>query len=298
MVGTYNKVLPFKDDERVIDQFGWSPTSVIKPTKASKKKWKDAYLENTEQRRSDDAEYLSGLKFSEFHAGLCEDIVHYWSMVGGKIVDPFAGRLTRAFVSASLGRSYEGYDVSPTTVKNVNEHLDKHFLRTGISGATVKEGDGCMMQLTYDESADLVMTCPPYHRLEAYESATGQLSDIKGYHHFLERINECGMNIERVLKPGGFCVWICGDWREDGKMRSFHSDVINMFTFNAGLKLHDTVIIENQSPFAALQLGKVASKRYTSKVHEYMLVFRKEGEIVPTSNKIKLHEESSLEDFF
>ena len=243
MVGTYNKVLPFKDDERVIDQFGWTLTSVIKPTKASKKKWKDAYLENTEQRRSDDAEYLSGLKFSEFHAGLCEGIVHYWSMVGGKIVDPFAGRLTRAFVSASLGRSYEGYDVSPTTVKNVNEHLDKHYLRTGISGAIVKEGDGCMMQLTYDESADLVMTCPPYHQLEKYESVENQLSDINDYETFLGMLKLCAVNIKRVLKPGGFLVWVCADWRDGNEFRSFHTDSIQMFK-NVGLKYHHLIVMK------------------------------------------------------
>jgi DNA modification methylase len=30
-------------------------------------------------------------------------------------------------------------------------------------------------------------------------------------------------------------------------------------------------------PFAAVQAGKCAAKRYTSKVHEYCLVFRKGG---------------------
>jgi hypothetical protein len=34
-------------------------------------------------------------------------------------------------------------------------------------------------------------------------------------------------------------------------------------------------LIKNFSPFAALQMGKVAAKRYTSKIHEYLLVFRK-----------------------
>ena len=54
--------------------------------------------------------------------------------------------------------------------------------------------------------------------------------------------------------------------------------------------------MENQSPFASLQLGKVAANRYTSKIHEFILVFKKEGELVPTSNEIR--ETSTLDSFF
>ena len=104
----YKKVLPFSDDMKVKDQFGWLPLSVVEPDKASKIKWKDAYLDDgmKEKRRGDDTKYLPGLGFSEFHAGLTEDIIHYWSTVDGVVVDPFAGRLTRAFVTSKLGRKY------------------------------------------------------------------------------------------------------------------------------------------------------------------------------------------------
>ena len=40
----YKKILPMKDDEKVIDQFGWLPLSVIEPNRKSKAKWKNAYL--------------------------------------------------------------------------------------------------------------------------------------------------------------------------------------------------------------------------------------------------------------
>ena len=69
-----------------------------------------------------------------------------------------------------------------------------------------------------------------------------------------------------------------------------------MFT-KSGLKLHDIIVMKNDTIFAALQMGKCASKRYTSKVHEFILVFRKEGELVSSSDKIKNREES-LEQFF
>ena len=102
----YKKVLPLKDNEKVIDQIGWLPLSVVEPTRKTKKIWKNAYLNDglDEQSRSEEAKYLSGLGFSEFHAGLTEDIIHYWSVVDSVVVDPFAGRATRAFVTTKLGR--------------------------------------------------------------------------------------------------------------------------------------------------------------------------------------------------
>ena len=115
------------------------------------------------------------------------------------------GRLTRAFVSQSLGRQYFGY-VSPTTVEKVRHELKEHDL-----DAVIHEEDGCEMNATPDNFAHMVLTCPPYGDIEKYESVTGQLSDIKDYKKFCDRIQVCGDNIERVLVPSW--VLCMGMWR-------------------------------------------------------------------------------------
>ena len=272
----YKHILPFDHDMRVIDQFGFIPLSVIEPTKHKKDLWKKiAYIDDDieETKRSSSAEYLPGLKFSEFHAELAEIIIKYWSMQGSVIVDPFAGRATRAVVSGTLKRKYYGYEISKMTYDRVNVHLKKH----NIQNATVYNDDGLIMKNTKAGFADLIMTCPPYHTLEKYEDCIGQLSSIKTYEKFLSRIDTCISNIYRVLKEGAFCAWVCADWRDGGEFKSFSSDTIQLFK-NNGLIHYDTIIIKNVSPFAALQMDKVASKRYSSKVHEYLLVFKKPGE--------------------
>jgi len=264
----YKQILPLKTDEKVKDQFGWLPVSVYKPTKG--KEWKELIKDDGDvtTRRSKDCKYLPKLKFSEFNPDLAEKIITYWSLKDHLIVDPFAGRATRGVISLHLGRKYEGYEVAPTTYKNTKE-------KVGKLGGYLFNLDGCKMELTEDGTANLVFTCPPYHRLEKYESADDQLSDIKDYDKFLEKIELCIKNIHRVLDDNGFVCWVCGDWRDGKQYRTFHIDCINKFRKN-GFKLWDVVIIENISPFAPLQAGKVAAKRYTSKVHEYLLVFRKE----------------------
>ena len=78
----YKNILPFNENERVVDQFGWTPQSVITPTKSSKNNWEHAYLTAYEEKRGVCERLPNGLMMSEFHAGLCENLVHYWSMVG------------------------------------------------------------------------------------------------------------------------------------------------------------------------------------------------------------------------
>ena len=58
--------------------------------------------------------------------------------MGIQIVDLYT-RLTRAFVSQSLGRQYFGYDVSPTTVEKVRHELKEHDLDAVIHEETTKQ---------------------------------------------------------------------------------------------------------------------------------------------------------------
>lgn len=293
----YKQVLPFDDDRRSIDVFGWKPFSIHRPTPESKAKWKDvAYFDDGEIDIRPDGRGIrndEGIgKMSEFHAGLCENIVRYWSLKGAKVVDPFAGRVTRATVTTLLDREYYGYEITPNTYKRALKHFDKHNINP-----TLYKGDGCKLENTDNEFADLVLTCPPYYNIEQYESCDGQLSDIKGYDNFMVKMNECVKNVGRVLKPGAFAVFVVGDFRRDGGLLNFHGDLINQFK-NNGMIHWDTIVMENITPFAAMQLYKVNCKRFTSKIHEYVLVFRKPGEyIVPDYCEVEMVKDK-INDFF
>jgi len=272
-----SKVLPIEESIAVKEQFGFLPLSIIKPTKESKLRWKEAYFSDNEIdiRKTSSGYTEDGIqKMSEFHAGVAENIIRYWSMNGSIVVDPFAGRVTRAMVTTKLERQYFGYEITPNTYKRSLIHYKKHNVTP-----TLYNGDGTKLVNTSDNSVDLVMTCPPYYNIEQYESCDGQLSDIKGYDNFMVSMNECVSNVKRVLKEGAFAVFVVADFRKDGGLQSFSSDLINQFKMNDMIHW-DTIIMENISPFASLQIHKVNCKRYTSKIHEYILVFRKRGEYV------------------
>lgn len=263
----YKALLPLALDNTVKNQFGWLPVSVYRPP--HNKQWDELIKDDGDAvstRRSAESKYLPSLRYSKFNPTLAEMIIRYWSVENDLVVDPFAGRGTRAIVASTLGRRYVGYDVALSTF----EHLCEVSGR--FSNINVKFSDGCKLEGI--EYADLVFTCPPYHRLERYEDGDNQLSDIKDYNEFLKQITISACSIFSVLNPGRFCCWVCGDWRDGKAFRLFHVDCIKIFEA-AGFTTHDIVIIENISPFAPLQAGKVATKRYTSKIHEYLLVFRK-----------------------
>lgn len=255
-----------RTDQTVKEQFGWLPVSIFKPER--REDWRELIGDDGDHatRRSEDAKYLPGLRFSEFHPHLAEMVIRYWSVEGSRVVDCFAGRATRGVVALSLGRNYEGYEVAPDTFASTHAKISER-------GGELFHADGTVMGRTGAGTADLVFTCPPYHRLEKYQSGENQLSDIKDYDTFISEIRKCAVNVARVLKPSGFVCWVCADWRDGKAFRLFHQDSTKAFV-DAGLIPHDVVIIHNNSPFAPLQAGKVAANRYTSKVHEYLLVFR------------------------
>jgi len=267
----YQKVLPLDENSKIIDQFGWLPVSVFRPEK--RPQWENIIWDSGDHagtKRSKDAKYLPGLRYSRFHPHLAEVVLRYWSQPNELVIDPFAGRSTRAIVAIFLGRKYIGYEIVPETAKRTQQNADAVIL----GKAEIRCLDGRYLEGLADESADLVFTCPPYHRLERYNSMPGQLSDIKEYPSFLDAIQEAAQNIARVLRKQRFLCWVCADWREGGDFRLFHKDSLDIFE-RVGLIPWDIVIIKNDSPFAALQAGKVAAKRYTSKIHEYLLVFRR-----------------------
>lgn len=267
-------VLKFDTAQQVKQQFGWLPMSVFRPGKGNELR---RFIDDGGEKRDDNKRvklrtkskygFPRGVKISEFNPHLCSVIVKYWSVKGDHIVDPFSGRATRGLVSLALGRSYEGYDVAPTTFKNTSA-------KVCAEGGVMHYGDGCALKYTKANTADLVMTCPPYHDIEGYESAPGQLSDCNSYDEFLKNIGRCTRNIARVLKPGKFCCWVCGDWREKGVLHLFHEDSSRLFQ-EAGLVPWDIIIVENISPWVWVTTSRAAINRYTCKTHEYLQVFRK-----------------------
>ena len=239
----------------------------------------------------------SDYPYSEFNGALAERIINMWSEPGDLIVDPFGGRATRAIVSATLGRDYIGYEISPKThsftVERLAIAINKKSNIMGIFGDTksgdakVILGDGVKIEGTEDNVADFIMTCPPYYTIEPYESVDGQLTDAPSYGEFMKSMNECAKNCFRVLKPGKFMVWVVGDFRVKGIYYTFADDLTQMFK-SAGFAVHDKITNKLYSGFAAMAIGQAVKCKRTAKTTEYVMVFKKPREGDPVQTKDEL----------
>ena len=232
----------------------------------------DKYLVNIETtKRSANCKYLPNLKFSRFNSKVAEQIIKYWSNEGDLILDCFMGYGIRGFVANCLNRRYIGYEISPLMYNNVKEKIKE----TLIKNMNIYLDDGCKLNQVLNNSIDLIFTCPPYWDLEKYESVPLQLSDCSSYIVFLERLKICIQNCYRVLKNGKFVIWVISDFRKNKQYYKFHIDLIKIFE-EYKFKLWDIVINVLDSPFAWCQISKCDKMKYTSKTHEYILVFKKE----------------------
>lgn len=217
---------------------------------------------------------------SQFNSGLARFLVRYYSDPGDVILDPFAGWGTRAYVSLLTGRRYIGFDVAKTTVDEVNKALDR-VRQTSLDGgpagtATIYLGDGIKCEGFPNGSADVILTCPPYHDSEVYEDCDREVGyqlsrvDREYFEMFMRRgfrrWYEC-------LKTGGLAVFVIGDWREDGKIYPFGWHMQG-WAFEAGFQFHDQVIHRLRSLTVA-GIGPYIASKFVAKTHETVLVFKK-----------------------
>lgn len=259
------------------EKYGYLPTSVWHLSKS--KTLKIAAADNSKARevkRSQSSKYLPNLSFSEFNPNVAKRIIEYWSDEGDTILDPFAGRSTRMIVSRLLNRNYIGFEISPIAYEDLIEKSQGNRQKT-LSGkrndVQIYLDDGCKLSRIKDESVHMIFTCPPYWNLERYENCENQLSECKTYDEFIRHIQECSIRCYDVIKKDKFCVWVVSDFRVGG-FKAFHRDIMSIFE-EAGFKIWDVVINVLNSPFAYCQIGKCEKQKYTSKTHEYILVFRK-----------------------
>ena len=108
-----------------------------------------------------------------------------------------------------------------------------------------------------DNYVDLVVTSPPYDNLRTYN----------GYRFDFESVAN---GLYRTLSENGVLVWVVGDATTLGS-ESGSSFRQALYFMSLGLKLHDTMIYEKNSPAYPASAN---SNRYTQ-IFEYMFVFAK-----------------------
>lgn len=213
---------------------------------------------------------------SIFDPVLCELLVRWFTPPGGRILDPFAGGSVRGIVSAALGRSYTGIDLSARQIAaNIEQWADiGPRLPAGCPAPKWIVGDAVDSQTVAPGSYDAILTCPPYADLERYSDDPRDLSTMS-YPMFLTAYRTAIKRAAEMLKRDRFACIVVGEVRDpDGYCRGFVADTVAAFR-DAGIRLYNEAVLIVPAGTAPVRAKQFAASRKLVRVHQSVLIFVK-----------------------
>ena len=220
--------------------------------------------------------YLSGWN-KEYH----KRIVEFWTTEHDTILDPFAGH-SSSFVPFLLNRNFIGFEITEKRFNIQKDHLEKLKAQFSRDADIVLINDSSEYMDKYieDNSVDCVITDPPFWNLEKYEPPVNgtQLSDLSDKSKFDTMFKKIIQKSVNKVKAGGFIIVKIANFRRKGKYLNLKDEWVH-FIEDMGVDLVDEIILE-LSPVKRHPLyGQAITNLNCLKVHEFLLVFRKENNV-------------------
>lgn len=223
-----------------------------------------------------DAEEAEGT--SIFDPNIVDILVNWFCPAGGTVIDPFAGGSVRGTVTSLLGRKYIGVDLSArqidANIKQWGAVRDKVDWN-GESPAWHND-DGHNLADYVKGSANFILSCPPYHDLEVYSDAPGDLSNME-YDDFLVAYRAIIRRAVEKLEEDSFAAFVVGEIRhgKNGAYRNFVGDTVSAFV-DAGTDYYNELILYTPLGSLPIRVGaQFEATRKIGKTHQNILVFVK-----------------------
>lgn len=224
---------------------------------------------------------------SIFDPVLAEAICYWFCPPGGKVLDPFAGGVTRGAVAACTGHPYFGCDLSEAQIAANREQWPtiKSPYTTPEGGAEPPDpvwvaGDARNLEAHFIDHGpfDLIFSCPPYANLERYSDDERDISALDDYAQFMEEYAAIIRRSVEMLKPNRFAVFVVGEVR-DKKNGGFYlnlvSDTISAFEAADAHFYNEAILVTAIGTLPIRVARHFASARKLGKTHQNVLVFFK-----------------------
>ena len=102
------------------------------------------------------------------------------------------------------------------------------------------------------ETMEIVLSHPPYWSAKKYTDNPEDLANKKTYKEFIEALCASLLEAVRLLKIGGYILFICGDFRKEKVLYPIHSDILQYMKVHDNLVLRDYVFWELSSTGTAM----------------------------------------------
>lgn len=213
---------------------------------------------------------------------LCEKLIKTFSQNNSKILDPFNGIGSTMVAAHNLGCTGIGIDLSEEYCKIAKNRVNQD------SNIEIMNED-CIHALQKLESNlfDLCITSPPYwdilnmkHSADnkeqiSYSNKKNDVGNIPQYDVFIHTLGDIFEEVNRLLKPGAYCIINVMDIRKKSKFYPLHSDLATELQ-KRGYIYDDLIIWDRQNDYNNMRPLGYPYKFRINKVHEYLLIFMKQ----------------------
>lgn len=222
---------------------------------------------------------------------MAERCIEIFTAAPGEVVlDPFAGSGTTLIGAYNLGRQGVGLELYDRFAGMCRERLEREALLR-------VEAPACEPRLHLDdarnlacylppESVDFILTSPPYWDIllarrsadrreqRDYGSAGADLGRLEDYRDYLRELTVVFERAVAVLKTGRYCVAVVMDLRKKDRFYALHLD-LSVALQQVGLQLDDMIVWDRRHEYNRLRPLGFPSVFRVNKVHEYLLIFKK-----------------------
>jgi DNA modification methylase len=226
-----------------------------------------------------------------FPMELCSRLIDIYTKKDDVVLDPFMGSGSTIVVAKDKGRKGIGFDVNPTYVALAKRRLSQQKL---ISDNVIEAEVHCddsrnILNYVKPSSVDFVLTSPPYWNIHTrkrtadykdsrpYSELEKDIGNTEDFTKFMDELKSVFEGIYRILKHGKRCVVIVMDIRIGSQFIPFHMNVIDTLK-KVGFILEDIIIWDRRQEYSNLRPLGYPYVFIVNKIHEYILIFRKNKE--------------------
>jgi DNA modification methylase len=228
-----------------------------------------------------------------FPKELCNRLIKIYTKKGDVVLDPLMGSGSTIISARDLERKGIGIDINPEFIKLVQTRLSQQKLvELDVENPDLICDDAInILNYVKPESVDLVISSPPYWNIHTrkrtadykesrpYSELERDLGNIENYNQFMENLGKIFEKVHVVLKNDKKCIIIIMDIRQGSEFFPFHISICDMMK-KVGFKLDDIIIWDRRKEYNSLRPLGFPYVFIVNKVHEYILIFRKNKEEV------------------